>query len=70
MDVSLSDFGEKSRLGALLEHFSRIEDPRGLKIAWDKPTTELLDDARFAVRDRAIEACSEPSALRSPSARS
>jgi putative membrane-bound dehydrogenase-like protein len=36
-----------------------VEDPRGLKIAWDKMTplelTPLLDDPRFAVRDRAIE---------------
>jgi putative heme-binding domain-containing protein len=47
----------------------KIEDPRGLKIAWDKPSAELLDDSRFAVRDRAIEACAEPSALNSPSIR-
>jgi putative membrane-bound dehydrogenase-like protein len=47
----------------------RIEDPRGLKIAWDKPSAELLDDPRFAVRDRAIEVCADPAALRSPSAR-
>ena len=28
MDLSLSELGEKSRLGALLEHLSIIEDPR------------------------------------------
>jgi putative membrane-bound dehydrogenase-like protein len=37
----------------------KIDDPRGLKIAWDKVSAEelagLLDDQRFAVRDRAIE---------------
>jgi putative membrane-bound dehydrogenase-like protein len=36
-----------------------IDDPRGLKIAWDKMTpaqlVPLLDDSRFAVIDRAIE---------------
>src|SRR6185503_16956345 len=47
----------------------RVEDPRGTKIAWDKPTPELLDDPRFAVRDRAIDLCADPAALRSPSAR-
>jgi putative membrane-bound dehydrogenase-like protein len=38
----------------------RIEDPRGLKLAWGKKTarelTGLLDDARPAVRRRAVEA--------------
>lgn len=37
-----------------------IDDSRGLKIAWDSLTpaalVPLLDDSRFAVRDRAIEA--------------
>jgi putative heme-binding domain-containing protein len=47
----------------------KVEDPRGLKIAWEKPTPELLDDPRFAVRDRAVDVVAEPSALRSPSAR-
>lgn len=47
----------------------RIEDPRGLKLAWDRPSPELLDDPRFAVRDRAIEACADPRALKSPSVR-
>ena len=47
----------------------RVEDPRGLKIAWDKPDARLLDDPRFAVRDRAIDVCADPAALRSPSAR-
>ena len=47
----------------------RIDDPRGLKIAWDKPTADLLDDPRFAVRDRAIEAIADPRALHGPSAR-
>ncbi|HEY0525625.1 MAG TPA: transposase family protein, partial [Stellaceae bacterium] len=28
MDIVSSVFGEKSRLGVLLEHFSAIEDPR------------------------------------------
>jgi putative membrane-bound dehydrogenase-like protein len=36
-----------------------IADPRGLALAWDKlrpeDLTPLLDDARFVVRDRAIE---------------
>src|SRR4030095_15519636 len=47
----------------------RIEDPRGLKIAWEKPDAGLLDDPRFAVRDRAIEACADTAALRGPSER-
>jgi putative membrane-bound dehydrogenase-like protein len=47
----------------------RVEDPRGLKLAWDKPSPELLDDPRFAVRDRAIEASADPRALKSPSVR-
>ena len=47
----------------------RIEDPRGLKLAWDKPYPELLDDPRFAVRDRAIEVYADPRALRNPSVR-
>src|SRR5205823_11089600 len=47
----------------------RIEDPRGLKLAWEKPDAALLDDARFAVRDRAVDLCAEPSALRGSSAR-
>ena len=46
----------------------KVEDPRGLKIAWDKAGAELLDDPRFAVRDRAIETCADPAALRAPSA--
>jgi putative membrane-bound dehydrogenase-like protein len=40
----------------------RIEDPRGESIDWEKLTTEeivgLLDDDRFVVRDRALEASS------------
>jgi putative heme-binding domain-containing protein len=32
----------------------RVEDPRGLKIDWRRPSVELLDDPRFAVRERAI----------------
>jgi putative membrane-bound dehydrogenase-like protein len=47
----------------------RIEDPRGTKIDWSKPGAELLDDPRFAVRDRAIEVCAEPSSLRDASPR-
>jgi putative membrane-bound dehydrogenase-like protein len=47
----------------------KVEDPHGLKIAWDKASTELLDDPRFAVRDRAIETCADPAALRAASAR-
>jgi len=46
-----------------------IDDPRGLKIAWDRPSTDLLDDPRFAVRDRAIETGADPAALRSASSR-
>jgi putative membrane-bound dehydrogenase-like protein len=38
----------------------RTADPRGLKLAWDKLSprelARLLDDSRFAVRDRAIQA--------------
>ncbi len=42
----------------------KIEDPRGLKLeAWG------LDDPRFAVRERAIETCADPAALRADSAR-
>ncbi len=53
----------------------RPEDPRGLKADWSRPET-LLDDPRFAVRDRAlrevarngsVEALRKP--LASPSAR-
>jgi putative membrane-bound dehydrogenase-like protein len=47
----------------------KLVDPRGARIAWDQPTMALLDDPRFAVRDRAIETWADPSALRSPSAR-
>lgn len=48
---------------------AKVEDPRGLKIAWDKPGAGLLDDPRFAVRDRAIEGFADPAALRDPSPR-
>jgi putative heme-binding domain-containing protein len=41
----------------------KVEDPRGLKLeTWN------LDDPRFAVRDRAIETCADPAALRAASA--
>ena len=30
-----------------------IKDPRGLEFDWDNPRVDWLDDARFAVRDRA-----------------
>jgi putative membrane-bound dehydrogenase-like protein len=37
----------------------KMDDPRGLRLAWDKMDNadliKLLDDSRFAVRDRAIE---------------
>jgi putative membrane-bound dehydrogenase-like protein len=45
----------------------KVEDPRGLKISWDKPSPDLLDDPRFAVRDRAIDTCADPAAMKSPS---
>ena len=47
----------------------KINDPRGLQVAWDKAGPELLDDPRFAVRDRAIEACADPTALKRGTAR-
>ena len=38
----------------------KMDDPRGLRLAWDKMDTgelvKLLDDPRFAVRDRAVAA--------------
>src|SRR5436190_8477429 len=48
---------------------AKVEDPRGLKIDWNRPGAELLDDARVAVRDHVIEVCAEPAALRDPSPR-
>ena len=33
----------------------KIDDPRGMKINWDAPSMDLLDDPRFAVRDRAVD---------------
>src|SRR6185295_11340475 len=33
---------------------AKVEDPRGLKLAWDKPE-QLLGDARWMVRERAIQ---------------
>jgi putative heme-binding domain-containing protein len=47
----------------------KLEDPRGLKLDWSRPAAALLDDPRFAVRDRALDDCAEPSALRDPSPR-
>ncbi|HZE95714.1 MAG TPA: PVC-type heme-binding CxxCH protein [Planctomycetota bacterium] len=41
----------------------RIDDPRGLRIK-TADTPDLLGDPRFAVRDRAIEDCADPAALR------
>ena len=32
----------------------KIEDPRGLKLNWDKPQVTYLSDSRPAVIDRAI----------------
>ncbi|MBV8881867.1 MAG: HEAT repeat domain-containing protein [Planctomycetaceae bacterium] len=46
----------------------KVDDPRGLQIAWDKPGPDLLADARFAVRDRAIDLVVDPEALRQPDA--
>ncbi len=44
----------------------RVEDPRGLRLAWDKWDTadliKVLDDPRFAVRDRAVEALAKKGA--------
>jgi putative heme-binding domain-containing protein len=36
-----------------------VADPRGVKIDWTRPTIDLLDDPRFAVRERAIEELSK-----------
>jgi putative membrane-bound dehydrogenase-like protein len=47
----------------------RIADPRGLAIDWSRPDARLLDDPRFAVRDRAVDSCADPSALKDPSPR-
>ena len=52
----------------------KVDDPRGLKISWDKPA-QHFDDPRFEVRERAIqEAAKRPAeelaeSLGSPSAR-
>ncbi|HVR84039.1 MAG TPA: HEAT repeat domain-containing protein, partial [Planctomycetota bacterium] len=40
----------------------KIEDPRGLKMDWRKPSVARLEDPRFAVRDRAVEAFAQASA--------
>lgn len=43
MNLGVSEFGEKSRLRALLEHFGRIEDPReACKVAHPLPEVLLL----------------------------
>ena len=44
MDVVSSAFGEKSRLQALLQHFSAIEDPRELwRVLYPLPEILLLN---------------------------
>ncbi len=44
----------------------RVDDPRGLKIDWDKAGVELLDDPRFAVRERAIREIARRGSLELP----
>ncbi len=49
---------------------SKVDDPRGLKLAWNDLTPDrlggLLDDPRFAVRDRAIDRLADQGAAAIP----
>lgn len=47
----------------------RPADPWGLKVDWTSPAAELLDDGRFAVRDRAVRTLALPARAESPRAR-
>jgi DDE_Tnp_1-associated len=77
MDVASSVFGEKSRLGTLLQHFSAIEDPRAAwRVLYPLPEILLLvvcgtiadcDDYEAIVGDRRLgRAASTLSAPLSP----
>ncbi|MCA9133373.1 MAG: HEAT repeat domain-containing protein [Planctomycetales bacterium] len=60
-----SQFAKPELLGGIYrirrEAMPSVTDPRGLQIAWAKQTevelTQLLNDSRFAVRQRAISEC-------------